>query len=261
MTSAGSSGRLPRAINHREEVMGTIVTFDFYNEEGLDPRVLLPLVKKAAATLHRVDKVFSTWKPDSPLSRLRRGEVHLGEVPGEVVEILEKCKVAKEMTAGWFDPWALPGGVDPTGYVKGWAAQLALEDLRDPSIGGVMVNAAGDIASFGGPTTTTAFRVGIVDPWVKAALACTAELRGAIATSGSYERGDHLMNPFTGRYETSYASASVTGPDLGLCDALATALVVGGDEVFEIVEGIEGYEALVLALGGEHSWTTGFPLV
>ena len=25
------------------------------------------------------------------------------------------------MSGGWFDPWAMPGGVDPTGLVKGWA--------------------------------------------------------------------------------------------------------------------------------------------
>jgi thiamine biosynthesis lipoprotein len=246
-------------IHHREEVMGTVVTFDIYDDEGIDPGTLLPFLAKAVATLHRVDKDFSTWKPDSPLSRLRRGEIALGEAPIDVTEVLENCKGAKELSGGWFDPWRLPGGVDPTGYVKGWAAQRALEDLVGSEVGGAMVNAAGDIASFGGPTSDGPFRIGIVNPSSPTSLACTVELRGAIATSGAYERGEHLFNPFTDRYETAFASASVTGPDLGLADALATALVVGGEEVLALIEGVYDYEAMVIGHEGAMKWTTEFP--
>ena len=141
---------------------------------------------------------------------MRRGEIELGEAPLEITEVLENCKVAKELSGGWFDPWALAGGVDPTGYVKGWAAQKALEELVEAELGGAMVNAAGDIASFGGPTRHDPFRVGIVNPAAPTSLVCSVELRGAIATSGAYERGDHLVNPFSRRHETVYASASVT---------------------------------------------------
>lgn len=239
--------------------MGTVVTFDFYDDDGISPEELLPFLASAVATLHHVDKNFSTWKADSPLSRLRRGEIALGEAPIEITDVLESCKVAKELSHGWFDPWALAGGVDPTGYVKGWAAQRALEELVGAEVGGAMVNAAGDIASFGGPTAKVPFRIGIVNPASPKTLACVAELRGAIATSGAYERGEHLVNPFTGRYETKFDSASVTGPDLGLSDALATALVVGGDEVLGLIEGIYDYEALAIDRDGEMKWTSQFP--
>jgi thiamine biosynthesis lipoprotein len=259
MTEAHVVTARETTIHYREEVMGTIVTFDFYDDGGISPERVLAFLSRAVATLHEADKIFSTWKADSPLNRLRRGEIELGETPQVVLEVLEACKFARDLSGGWFDPWALPGGVDPTGYVKGWAAQRALEELVPAEVGGVMVNAAGDIASFGGPSYGTPFKVGIVNPAAPNSLVCSVELVGAIATSGAYERGDHLVNPFTGRHETKFASASVTGPDLGLSDALATALVVGGQEVLDCIEGFKEYEAMAIGHDGQMVWTTQFP--
>ena len=93
---------------------------------------------------------------------------------------------------------------------------------------GVLVNAAGDVASSGGMGHGPPFRIGIADPFRPRRLAEIVELTGAIATSGSYERGNHLIDPHSGRRAARAASASVTGPDLGLADALATALAVAG---------------------------------
>ncbi len=237
--------------------MGTIVTVDLYGTDPLDRPTIDAAVADAAATLHRAERTFSTWQADSPLSRLRRGEISLGETPSEVADVLDACRAAKELSGGWFDPWAMPGGVDPTGYVKGWAAARALEALRVEGVEGAMVNAAGDIASFGG-VRANPFRVGIVRPDSPATLACVVTLHGSIATSGTYQRGSHLVNPFSGGATVRVASASVTGADLGLADALATALAVGGDEVLARIERLEGYEALTIDFDGVRGWTTGF---
>jgi thiamine biosynthesis lipoprotein len=246
-------------VHHRESVMGTVVTIDVYTTDGtFEPGVSLGLAR-ARAVLHRIDAVFSTWKPHSPLSRLRRGEITCGEAPSEVTEVLERCAVAREVSGGWFDPWAMPGGVDPTGYVKGWAAQCALAELASSEVVGAMVNAAGDIASFRSAEHPEPFRIGIVDPKVPNHLACAVELFGAIATSGTSERGAHLIDPHTKRPGARVASASVCGPDLGLADALATALTVSGEHGLALVEPLEGYEALVIAFDGGAQWTEGFP--
>jgi thiamine biosynthesis lipoprotein len=245
-------------LHHQEQVMGTIITIDLYNEAGIDPSSVRDRLRGATDSLHRDDRTFSTWKHESPVSRLRRGEISLGEAPLEVTEVLELCGVAKDLTHGWFDPWALEGGVDPTGYVKGWAARRALDHFRDADLDGAMVNAAGDIASFGGPVRGARFRIGIVQPSSPTELACVVETDGSIATSGAYERGDHLFNPFTGECETRVASASVSGSDLGLCDALATALVLGGDEVLEILRGVLGYEGFTIGHDGKRCSTEGF---
>ena len=112
-----------------------------------------------------------------------------------MAEILDLCAVARDLSGGWFDPWAVPGGFDPSGYVKGWAAQNALAAFRASGICGVLVNAAGDIASSGGLGDGTPFRIGIADPFAPLRLAEIVELTGAIATSGTYERGEHLIDP------------------------------------------------------------------
>ncbi|MHB1251786.1 MAG: FAD:protein FMN transferase [Acidimicrobiales bacterium] len=261
MNSPLTDPSLPKRLHHREEVMGTVVTFDVYNQNGISPEAFLPFLQEAVAVLHHADKVFSTWKANSPLSQLRRGEISLGEAPPEVTDVLDLCALAKGQTNGWFDPWALPGGVDPTGFVKGWSTQLSLAHLVDAPITGAIINAAGDIASFGGLDESTPFRVGITDPLAPPTLSCAMELKGAVATSGIYERGKHLVNPFTREAGTRAASASVTGPDLGTCDAWATALAVGGGEVLELIERTNGYEALAISTDGSREWTTGFPMI
>src|SRR5487761_2041731 len=131
--------------------MGTIVTFDLFDERGFYGPAVGQVFAEAAAWLHRVDDVFSTWKLDSPLSQYRRGEITLADTPPEIPEVLDQCAYAKEITEGWFDPWSLPGGVDPTGYVKGWAAQGALTMLARLGAVGAIVNAAGDVAVTGTP--------------------------------------------------------------------------------------------------------------
>lgn len=239
--------------------MGTVVTIDLYGDERLDERNLDRCVDAAESVLHEADGVFSTWKSHSPLSRLRRGELTIGEVPTAVLDVLDECRTARRLSRGWFDPWSLPGGVDPTGLVKGWAAQRALDPLRGQGLSGALVNAAGDIASFGGRDHDKPFRIGVVQPTDPNRIACIVESPGAVATSGTYERGMHLVNPFTG-VATSSASATVTGPDLGLADALATALAVAGPSGLEFVNAIKGYEGLVIEVPDVFHSSEGFPM-
>ncbi|HYZ56115.1 MAG TPA: FAD:protein FMN transferase [Streptosporangiaceae bacterium] len=261
-SAAGSPGPPAHPIHHLEEVMGTIVTIDVYTTaEVADAElgVLREQLARARAILHHADEVFSTWQPHSPVSRLRRGEISLSQAPPEVAEVLERCAAVRELSGGWFDPWAMPGGVDPTGYVKGWAAQNALAAFSGGTVCGAIVNAAGDIASFGALGHGQPFRIGIADPASPRRLAEIVELTGAIATSGTYERGNHLINPHSGRAAAQAASASVTGPDLGLADALATALAIAGEPGLPVIEPLSGYEALVIGFDGSRRWTEGFP--
>jgi thiamine biosynthesis lipoprotein len=239
--------------------MGTVVTLDLFGDGDGVPDGVYVRLAHARALLQRADAVFSTWNEHSPMSQLRRGEITVGQAPPEVAAVLDACETARSLSQGWFDPWAMPGGLDPTGYVKGWAAQRALDSLAGPGLRGAIVNAAGDIATFGCPGTGRPFRVGIVDPDDRRRLACVVEIIGAVATSGTYERGPHLVDPWTGARSSRAASASVTGPDLGLADALATALVVAGEEGLGFIDPIEGYEGLVIGTDGSRKWTERFP--
>ncbi|HVA52280.1 MAG TPA: FAD:protein FMN transferase [Acidimicrobiales bacterium] len=240
--------------------MGTIVTIDLYGDPSV-ANELDPALQLAVESLHDADDVFSTWKPESPLSQLRRGEIELATAPPEVREVLEACGAARELSRGWFDPWSLAGGVDPTGYVKGWAAQRALHLLLGAPVFGAVVNAAGDIATFGFPAENSSFQVGITNPSDRQELTAIVSLNGCIATSGTYERGPHLFDPHSGEFASRLASASVTGPDLGLADALATALAVAGTDFLTVIEEVTEFEAFAVTDDGERQWTSGFPLL
>jgi thiamine biosynthesis lipoprotein len=258
-------------VSRLETVMGTVVTIDVYPWPAATSaqRAQIPgQIQRACDILHRADEIFSTWRQDSPVSRLRRGEISADDAPAEVRDVIAACAAARDLSGGWFDPWAMPGGFDPTGYVKGWAAQRALAVLASTDgVAGVMVNAAGDIASSGALPTGEPFRIGIADPAAPRRLAAIVELSGAIATSGSYERGAHLIDPHSGRPAAHAAgrpaalaaSASVTGPDLGLADALATGLAVAGPGGLAFVEAIAGYAGLTIGFDGTRQSTPGFP--
>ncbi len=260
VATVGASGQAVHSLHHAEAVMGTVVTIDLYSDPALSVADLTPLVDRSCRLLHDADAVFSTWDDGSPMSRLRRHEITCAEAPPEVAEVLGLCATARGLSAGWFDPWALPGGVDPTGYVKGWAAQRALGALSGPGMVGAVVNAAGDIASHGGVRRGRPFRFGIVDPSDRGRMIAIVETDGALATSGSYERGDHLVDPRSGLAVTAVASASVSGPDLGLADALATALAVAGDEGLDLVDAVDGYGAMIVDQEGSVRYTPRFPL-
>ena len=250
-------------VSRLETVMGTVVTIDVYPDPAATEAQRARIrgqIQRACDVLHRADEVFSTWREDSPVSRLRRGEIAAEDAPEEVAGVISACAAAREISAGWFDPWAMPGGFDPTGYVKGWAAQRALAVLAPADgICGAMINAAGDIASAGRLPTGQPFRIGIADPARPRRLAEIVELTGAVATSGSYERGPHLIDPRSGLHVARAASASVTGPDLGLADALATGLAVAGPDGLAFVEAIAGYAALTIGFDGSRQSTPGFP--
>lgn len=245
-------------LRHAEPVMGTVVSLDL-RPQGLPMVRTRAAVAAACEVLHRADDVFSLFRPDTPLARLRRGEIELAECPPEVADVIALCERAKAASGGWFDPWSLPGGFDPTGLVKGWAAREAARVLEQAGIGAGMVNAAGDIASFGTPSGRDAWVVGIRSPESPDQLARVIELHDAVATSGSYERGAHIWDVGAGRPATAaVASATVCGPDLAIADALATGLVAAGSAGLDAVTAA-GYEALLLLDDESSIGTAGFP--
>jgi thiamine biosynthesis lipoprotein len=254
---AGAPSDESHLIRHAELVMGTAVSFSVLSEKPRD--VVAAAVRLACAVLHRADVVFSTWNSQSPLSRMRRGEAQLDDLPAEVTEVLRLCEAARKATGGWFDPWAASGGVDPTGLVKGWAVERALGVLKDAGIAAAMVNGGGDIAVFGQPPGSdgAGWRIGIRHPWRADGLAAIVTgVTAAIATSGAYERGSHLYGP-PGKRVALVASATVTGPSLAMADAIATALAAGGDEVLPLVADLDAYEGYLIRGDGSETDTGG----
>jgi FAD:protein FMN transferase len=238
-------------VTHVEHVMGTAVSITVHPAGGTADAA----IAAACAELHDADQTFSTFKAGSALSRHRRGELHADELPPDLFEVLELSARAARLTGGYFDPWAMPGGVDPTGLVKGWAAQRALARLRDGGITAAMVNAGGDIACFG----PLPWRIGVRDPFSDDRLACVADVDAAIATSGGYERPSELVDPRDRLPALRLAQATVVGEDLALADAYATALAVRGEQGLGMLDGTP-YEAVIVTHDGRMLATAGFPI-
>lgn len=242
-----------------EHVMGTVVSLDV-RPQGLAAEHTRGALQEACAVLHEADACFSLYRDDSPLSRLRRGELRLELAPAEVGEVLDECLRVRELSGGWFDPWAMDGGVDPTGLVKGWAAARALEVLERAGAGAAMINAAGDIAVFGRPAAERGWHVGVRTPESAHVLSCVVEAHGAVATSGQYERGAHVRDPHTGLPARAAQSATVCGPDLAVADGLATGLLAAGRRGLGQITAA-GYEAMIIDPVGRLAHTSGFPIL
>jgi thiamine biosynthesis lipoprotein len=242
-----------------EAVMGTVVSMSF-DAPGAGAGDMWLAVAEARSVLHRADAVFSLWKPESPLNQIRQHRLSLEDAPPEVGEVLLLCALVREQSGGWFDPWALPGGVDPTGLVKGWAAARALSALTAAGARSAMVSAGGDLAAYGPNPAGGPWRVGITHPWSRRNLVAVVEVdgTGAVCTSGTYERGLHLVDPGTAQASRRTVSATVTGPDLAVADGLATGLAAGGDEALAAVEALDGYEGWLIRPDGSGAATTGF---
>jgi FAD:protein FMN transferase len=251
-----NSAQVDRHV-HTEHVMGTVVSFDV---RDVPANLAREVIAEACRDLHRIDRTFSTYRADSAIRRIDRGDLDPQLAGDDVRWILRRCEELREETDGWFDARAT-GQLDPSALVKGWAVQRASDHLLRSGVYDHCVGAGGDIACTGGALPTDHWRIGIQHPLDRGALAAIAELRGgAIATSGLYERGDHIVAPPTGAAPGEVLSVSVSGPDLGLADAYATAAFAMGAAGPEWTATLRGYEALTILADGRVLRTPGFPL-
>lgn len=217
-------------ISHVELVMGMAVSIDIRDEisrEALD---------EVVKWLHHVDNTFSTYKPDSPISRFGTRNATLEEMSDEIICVLALCEELYEDTDGAFDVFAVPAPngshFDPSGVVKGWSIERAAEILERYGASNFCINAGGDIAIRGNSQPGEPWRIGIRHPDepAKSATVLAGAGRLAVATSATYERGAHIIDPSTGEPTADLASVTIVGPDLAYADAYATAVFVMGVE-------------------------------
>jgi FAD:protein FMN transferase len=256
-----------------EQIMGMPIIIEV-RDPDVDPAAL----DRAFDWLRWVDATFSTYKPDSEICRLNRGELALVEAHSDVRAVLARCEQVREETGGYFDaraPFLLqPAGgegspaptaapVDPSGLVKGWSVERAALILEAAGALNYYINAGGDIRVRGRPVITQPYwRIGIQHPLQRdriAAVIAAADL--AIATSGAYERGEHILDPHTGRPPSGVLSVTIVGPDLALADAYATAAFAMGEAGPPWTARLRGYQAMTIRADGVVLSTMGFPSI
>jgi FAD:protein FMN transferase len=216
------------------------------------------LVERVFDWFAEVDRTFSTYKPESVISRINRGKLAAGQAPELVRRVLESCERAKADTGGYFDAWH-NGRLDPSGYVKGWAVWEAAELIRAGGAENYFVDAGGDIQALGVAEHGGAWRVGIRSPYKPEEVVKVLEVSdGAVATSGTYERGGHIYDPHTGEAARGVASVTVVGPRIDVADVWATAAFAAGERGAELVARA-GLQCYVIGLDGRAQFTPGLP--
>lgn len=237
-----------------EQIMGMPISIHVRGSADAVAAEVETAVAQAFSHLRRVDGVFSTWRADSELMRLRRGG--LAETDGHpwLREVRALCEEAEVRTGGLFS--ATRRGVDgtavydPTGLVKGWAVEGAARHLSLVPGTAFCLNAGGDIVAGAGRRAgeLTPWRIGVEDPRDRSRVAATIDLTvGGVATSGAAARGAHIVDPRTGRPVERAGSATVTGPSLLWADVWATAVFVDPQAGRRALEAADpAYRCLVL---------------
>jgi thiamine biosynthesis lipoprotein len=243
-------------IRRVEQIMGMPIVVDC-RDSWADDVVLDRLFD----WFRSVDQTFSTYKPESEVSRIAAGELAVEECSDDVRAVLAWCERLRDETDGYFDARA-GGQLDPSGLVKGWSVERGARILADAELRNYAINAGGDVRLSGGAYPDPVWRVGIQHPHLRDRQAAVVECSDlAVATSGAYARGDHVIDPHTGRAPTGILSVTITGPDLALADAYATAaFAMGPDRAPQWTALLpRGYEALTILADDTVLRTGGFP--
>ena len=239
------------------EVMGTMFTLDV---RDLDPAAAA--VDEVVAWWQWVDDTFSTYRSDSQITRLADGSLLLDECAPEVRHVLGLCQQAATASGGYFTDH--PGGrLDPSGMVKGWSVEVASNLLLRAGSEHHCITAGGDVQCVGVPGPGDAWRIGIVDPADRHRLLAVVSpsaqpARLAVATSGTAERGPHIVDPLAGTAASELASITVVGTDLTLVDWAATAAFAMGHDSRLWLDGLDGVDAYAVTPDGEYWCTDGF---
>ena len=234
------------------QVMGTMASVHVHDQA--DGGLIETAIEEMWGELDRLEAMFSTFRPDSEISRINRDELHPLDASPEVVEVIDACTWLEHVSDGAFRARRpVTHELDPAGFVKGWAAELAARSLDRAGLRQWYLSVGGDIQTRGVAHDGSPWRIGIADPnradtrFVRAMV----EVEGlAVATSGIAARGRHVWDGRSGEAVDAVASMSVVGPHLTWADAFATAAFVMGADGVEWVARFDGYRALAITKDG-----------
>jgi thiamine biosynthesis lipoprotein len=173
--------------------------------------------------------------------------------------VLDRCEELRHETNGYFDARPVSEDVlDPSGLVKGWSVDRAAGLLEAAGARSFCIDAGGDVRVRGGATGRD-WRIGIRHPRQRDRVAAVLAARDlAVATSGAYERGEHIVDPHTGRPPEGVLAVTVVGPDLATADAYATAAYAMGARGPRWTARLRGYGAMTILAGDEVLSTPAF---
>ena len=235
-------------------IMGMPITIEVMDEAAADA------MAACFAWFDEVDARFSTYRPDSEISRLNAGILGEEDCSTDVRDVIALAHATARESDGFFNMARPAGGIDPSGIVKGWAIKKAAALLLRAGHENFFVDAGGDIQSRGRNSDGEEWRVGIRSPFVLSEVIKIVAPRGlGIATSGSYVRGAHIYNPHApSQALDEVMSLTVIGPDVLEADRFATAAFAMGSDGIYFIESLDGFEGYAVNALGMATQTSHF---
>ena len=265
---ARASGRTPTGATRLADVdfgarrgphrvaptMGTVISIDVR-----DPGIPASVVDAMLARLADIDGRFSTYRPDSEISRIADGELAETDASAEVRFVLGMCDDLHRTTDGWFDARGhrADGRLDPSGLVKGWAVEEATRLLDEAGARNYSCNCGGDVIARGEPKLGRPWQVGIRHPdranSVARVLADPGPCRGDLGDVRA--RRAHPRSVDRPRADGASSASRSSGPSLTWADVYATTAFAMGAPGPAWVATHAGYGALAITTDERLVWT------
>jgi FAD:protein FMN transferase len=241
------------AVRRIEDVMGMPVTVALVDEP-----VNGDAIDAVFTDFKLLDRTFSPYLVDSSVSRINRRELKLQDAGQLVDQAIDLCRRYERATDGYFSGW-IDGRFDPSGLVKGWAIDRACSILDRSGYRDYFVDAGGDVQTRGRNVSGGPWRVGIRHPVERDKVTRVVLASGlAVATSGTYEKGAHILDPHSGTPANGWISFTVVGPDILQADVYATACFAMGMAGLDFVSRAAGYDAYAIDHQLRAHYTAGF---
>ncbi len=238
-----------------EQVMGMGVVVDVR-----DAAVEEAAVDEVFDWLRFVDDTFSTYKPESEISRIGRGELSQEDAHPQVGDVLERCEQLREDTHGYFDSEA-GGSLDPSGLVKGWAVDRAAEILEDAERATSRSTPAATSSSADVLRRGIAGTSASVTPIAPIAWRPSSRRTIWLSPRRAPMRAGSTCSIRTRAWPpTGLLSVTITGPELATADAYATAAFAMGARGPAWTAQLDGYEAMSILDTDTVLSTPGFPV-
>lgn len=215
------------------------------------------IITQVFAFFTYVDNKFSTFKDNSEISQINRGEIKPADYSQDMKEIFALAEKTKLETAGFYDTFH-NGKIDPSGVVKGWAIFKAAEIIKNRGYQNYFVDAGGDIQVGGLNDQGNNWVIGIRNPFNRDQNVKIVQVSSeGVATSGTYIRGQHIYNPHQPNHPiTDIVSLTVIGPNILEADRFATPAFAMGKEGINFIENLAGFEGYMIDKSGLATYTS-----
>src|SRR5258706_2478163 len=204
-----------------------------------------------------VDEKCSPYKATSEVTIINNSKSEIKTISADMKLVLELANITKQETNGYFDIYR-NNYFDPSGIVKGWAIYNASKILIKKGFKNFYIDAGGDIQASGKNGEGKKWTIGIRNPFKTNENVKIVYLSGkGIATSGTYEKGNHIYNP-KAQITNEIVSLTVIGKNVYEADRFSTPAFAMGVEGINFVEKQKNLEGYMIDSNGIGTMTTGF---